>query len=361
MNHATLTRYFLPIQAQIKEAQRLKDEEARAEEERRLAMKRRVEQLCDQGHDLLERAEEKYDELQQLGPVSSDTLIHDCINRVNDIVLLIGEADEIFDKAIKAGSYYNLRGDADEGTQHGDELRLALETQEMRLLEENDEFRRPLKTFANFVRLENADDFAMIHDHNRQRKLNAYFAAVLLQAYTRRKAERVRFCAISQRSSKAGGRFVPVSCPASLALAPLNENHRHISAQRAGMKSNRIALLRTQQLEDHLGFSIMSPTSPVSHGSPLGGRGRLDPLEVADHTLSPRGLLYLGRGGRGGGGGGGGGGGRGGGRGVRRIHGGDEGATDVATPSRHTQSSRGSSAGPDFKETPGGPPIDFGW
>ena len=35
--------------------------------------------------------------------------------------------------------------------------------------------------YADFVRLENADDFAMIHDHNRQRKLNDYFACVILQ------------------------------------------------------------------------------------------------------------------------------------------------------------------------------------
>ena len=35
--------------------------------------------------------------------------------------------------------------------------------------------------YADFVRLENADDFATIHDHDRQRKLNEYFACVILQ------------------------------------------------------------------------------------------------------------------------------------------------------------------------------------
>lgn len=301
-------------------------------------MTRRVQQLCDKGHDLLERAENDFCVLVRLGPTSSDTVIHECLKRIDDMLVLVQDADETFDKAIKAGAYYDLRGDADEGMQHSDELRQALEKQEIRLLHENDEFRRPLKIFANFVRLENADDFAMIHDHDKQRRLNDYFATVLLQAYMRRKAERVRFCAISQRSIKAGGRFVPVSSPASLALAPLNDNHSHISAQRAGMQSSRIALLRTQQLEDHLGYSLMSPTSPVSPHSPLRGlanAGGLDPLYIAEQTLSPRGLLYHRR---------------------RRIGFEKAGGGDAdGTPSKCGDSSRGSSA------WPGGPPVDFGW
>jgi hypothetical protein len=334
------------LQAQIDEAQRQKEEEARAEEERRQAMKRRVQQLCDQGHEQLECAEKAFCVLAQLGPTSSDTVMHECMQHIHEILVLVDEADETFDRAIKAGAYYGLRGDADEGMQHGQELHEALAKQEARLQRENNAFRRPLKVFANFVRLENADEFAMIHEHDKQRRLNDYFAAVLLQAYVRRKAERVRFCAISQRSRKAGGRFVPVSAPASLALAPLDDNHSHITAQRAGMQSNRIALLRTQQLQDHLGFSLMSPTSPVSPHSPLRGlapEGRLDPLYVAEQTLSPRGLLYAGRGRENGGNGAKAGGGHGGGG---------------STPSQYADSSRCSSAGGPLGL---GPPVDFGW
>ena len=161
-----VTNLCSPSQAKIDEAQRQKDEEARAEEERRQAMTRRVQQLCDKGHDLLERAENDFCVLVRLGPTSSDTVIHECLKRIDDMLVLVQDADETFDKAIKAGAYYDLRGDADEGMQHSDELRQALEKQEIRLLHENDEFRRPLKIFANFVRLENADDFAMIHDHD---------------------------------------------------------------------------------------------------------------------------------------------------------------------------------------------------
>jgi hypothetical protein len=141
----------------------------------------------------------------------------------------------------------------------------------------------------------------------------------------RRKAERVRFCTVSKRSANLG-RFIPVSSKEILALAPLNDSHKvsphtpslpmlcsalphccffafspvecthlvcegiqrkcnsyclpvspkyslgleqHITTHRAGLQSNRIALLRAKQLQDHLGFSIMSPTSPVSPTSPL--------------------------------------------------------------------------------------------
>ena len=47
--------------------------------------------------------------------------------------------------------------------------------------EENWELRRPVRTFASFVRLENADAFADLFDHDRLRMLGEYFGAVLLQ------------------------------------------------------------------------------------------------------------------------------------------------------------------------------------
>lgn len=68
---------------------------------------------------------------------------------------------------------------------------------------------------------------------------------------------------------------------------------QHISTHRAGLQSNRIALLRAKQLQDHLGFSIMSPTSPVSPTSPLRGlvhtEAGLDPHSVAQ-MQSPQGV-----------------------------------------------------------------------
>jgi hypothetical protein len=158
---------------------------------------------------------------------------------------------------------------------------------------ENVELRRPLRVFANFVRLENANEFAMLHDHDRLRKLDQYFATVLLQAYARKKQERVRFCALRTRSEKGGGRFVPVSSQASLAMGPLDHNHQHIVPHRAGLLSHRVALMRQQQLQEHLGFSLMSPTSPISPTSPLrADPRRSDAQFVAEQIMSPRGMLY---------------------------------------------------------------------
>jgi len=257
MTLLSLNRRAAAAQEQIDEVKRQKEAEERDEEQRKQAMMRRVQGVCDKAHALLSEGERRCDYLQQYGPMSSDTVIHDCVGRVDDILQLVDEADELFDKAVKAGAYYDLRGSADEGINDGIELRTKLEHQEARLHHENELFRRPLKVFANFVRLENADDFALIHDHDRQRRLDAYFATVILQAYTRRKQERVRFCAVVARSNRLG-RFVPVSSKGILAMAPLSQDHKHIMAQRAGFVSHRITLLRTHQLQTHLGFSIMS-------------------------------------------------------------------------------------------------------
>ena len=283
-------------------------------------------QLCDKGHGAIEEAERQYEILLSVGPITSDTLIRKCVGRIDEILILLEEAEGFFDKAIKAGSYYGLKGTADDGMAEGDDLRVRLDSQEERLVnillpppknvvesflpaiypsyisvslcgvrvqyQEDEEFRRPLKVFASklpctinctlnasialkfivhtlpilnlkylagsdFVRLENADDFAMMHHHDRQRKLNEYFASILLQvskrlcrahccpsvillpvsaslysknkvhcqAYVRRKQERIRFCAVSARSLHLG-RFVPISSQASLGLAPLNDSHQ---------------------------------------------------------------------------------------------------------------------------------------
>ena len=298
MTLLSLRKRKAAAQATIDEVVRQREEEAREEEERRLANVRRVQQLCDKGHDLLKEAERQFANLILVGPIRSDTIIHNCVTCVDEIAIVVEEADELFDKAIKAGAYYSERGTTDKGLAHGEDLRIRLMQEEKRCMKENDDFRQPLKVFANFVRLENADDFAMIHDHPRQRLLNTFFASVLLQAYARRKQERIRFGAMSKRSAAIGGRFIPVSSKQMLALAPLNDQHQNIMAHRAGLASNRITLLRQQQLSEHLGFAIMSPTSPISHTSPLrhgAGSSGLDPHFVAEQIYSPRGMLYAAR------------------------------------------------------------------
>ena len=51
--------------------------------------------------------------------------------------------------------------------------------------------------------------------------------------------------------------------------------------------------MRQQQLQEHLGFSLMSPTSPISPTSPLrADPRRSDAQFVAEQIMSPRGMLY---------------------------------------------------------------------
>ena len=283
----------MAAQALIDEAASQREEEERKERERKQAMQRRVQDLCDKGYEILEAVEDQLEKLKEMGPITSDVHIDSCMGEVAGASALLVHAEDVFDKAVKAGAYYSLRGDADDGVDSADEKRHRLQEEEERLLMENVELRRPLRVFANFVRLENANEFAMLHDHDRLRKLDQYFATVLLQAYARKKQERVRFCALRTRSEKGGGRFVPVSSQASLAMGPLDHNHQHIVPHRAGLLSHRVALMRQQQLQEHLGFSLMSPTSPISPTSPLrADPRRSDAQFVAEQIMSPRGMLY---------------------------------------------------------------------
>ena len=60
----------------------------------------------------------------------------------------------------------------------------------------------------------------------------------------------------------------------------------------AGFISHRTALLQAQQLQQHLGFSILSPSSPISPSSPLrhyiNSPTRPDPNFVAEQMMSTR-------------------------------------------------------------------------
>jgi hypothetical protein len=56
------------------------------------------------------------------------------VGRIDEIVILLDQAEGFFDKAIKAGSFYGLRGTADDGMAEGDDLRIRLDSQEERLV-----------------------------------------------------------------------------------------------------------------------------------------------------------------------------------------------------------------------------------
>ena len=83
---------------------------------------------------MIQTAEQKYLVLLGIGPITSDTLISLCLKHIEEIASLVEEADEFYDKAIKAGSYYNLKGTSDAGVTSADNLRFRLETQQTRLV-----------------------------------------------------------------------------------------------------------------------------------------------------------------------------------------------------------------------------------
>ena len=82
----------------------------------------------------MDEAERKHDIVLGIGPITSDLLITQCIGHIDEIRKLIEKADETFDRAIKAGAYYDLRGTADDGMTHCDDLSRRLDDQEARLV-----------------------------------------------------------------------------------------------------------------------------------------------------------------------------------------------------------------------------------
>lgn len=91
-------------------------------------------QICDQAHETLDEAERQHKIVLDIGPITADTLITQCIEQIDEIRTLIQKADETFDKAIKAGAYYDLRGSADDGMADCDNLNRRLEDEEARLV-----------------------------------------------------------------------------------------------------------------------------------------------------------------------------------------------------------------------------------
>ena len=91
-------------------------------------------QICDQAHETLDEAERQHKIVLGIGPITANTLITQCIEQTDEIRALIQKADETFDKAIKAGAYYDLRGSADDGMADCDDLNRRLEAEEARLV-----------------------------------------------------------------------------------------------------------------------------------------------------------------------------------------------------------------------------------
>jgi hypothetical protein len=147
----------------------------------------------------------------------------------------------------QAGSFYDIRANADALLEACEAHRSTLAAQEARVAEEDAAFRAPLLTFSRFTRLANADAFAHMHDHERQRALNDYFAAVLLQAYVRRKQARLRYCAARLRAQRTG-RFIPITSHVAHAFAPPAAELERISPQKAGLSPPRVRFIRAQHV-----------------------------------------------------------------------------------------------------------------
>lgn len=134
--------------------------------------------------------------LQLIGPLCSDTHVEECMQIVGTVAKELEDAEDGYNQALQAGSYYNVTEGASEGLDSCDALRKVLEVEESRMLREDVEFRSKMTIFSKFVRLENAETYPQMHGHQKVRTLTRYFAAVVLQAYVRRKQERVRFCSL---------------------------------------------------------------------------------------------------------------------------------------------------------------------
>lgn len=193
------------------------------------------------------------------GPRTSDTHIEECMSKVYGASLALEAAEQLYNQAVQAGSYYDITESAPEGLDACDELRAELEEEEGRMLREDESFRRDLSTFSKFVRLENAEQYHAGHAHNKTRVLTRYFAAVLLQAYVRRKHERVRYCTITQRSKLTGGRFIPVSSKQNLAFAPVNAGHLRITPARP-----RANVLQKMAFMDAASSTLRPKVAPFS-------------------------------------------------------------------------------------------------
>jgi len=285
------------VQSRVDKIAAEREAKRREEEELKAKMHVRVRSLCGKGERVLEDAEELLlSVLVHTGPVSSDTHIDGCYEVAADVGQLIDEAEDIVAQAVQAGSYYDIRAEADVLVARCQATRARLAEEETRCEAEDQAFRHPLTTFSRFTRLANPEDFAKMHSHEKQRQLNDYFAVVLLQAYVRRKQERVRYCAARLRAKRTG-RFIPVTSPATMAFAPTDSDHARISPVKAGFASDRITRMRAQYLGQlraaqnaTIGSSIRTPTaasssSPTRSPPPMGMR---DPVSPFRPQLPPR-------------------------------------------------------------------------
>lgn len=220
------------VQERLDEEDKRQREKDREAEEMRAAMVQRVLSICARADESLASAAKLVQKLSKYGPVRSDTHIDACLSRVGEAMAELDVAEDTYNQAVQAGSYYDISEGAPDGLDRCDELRGQLEEEEARMMNEDKNFRHDLSTFSKFVRLENAQQYPLSHAHNKTRVLTRYFAAVLLQAYVRRKHDRVRYCSLIRRSKLTGGRFIPVSSKQSLTFAPVNAQHDLISPTR---------------------------------------------------------------------------------------------------------------------------------
>lgn len=198
------------VEGRLDEQRRAEDARKAEEEAMRVGMVARVKEICEEGHEELNKGEELLEACERTGPLKSDHEIQKCLRLVAATNDRLEAGETLFRKAERAGEYYGIKEGVNEGLARAEELRDRLDVEEARMLEEDRQFRAPLSLFAGFTRLENAEAFANANQHPQQRGMTKYFAAVLLQAYVRRKQDRINYALICRRRERVGGRFVPL-------------------------------------------------------------------------------------------------------------------------------------------------------
>ena len=123
----------------------------------------------------------RVEELGCLGPLTSDTHIHDCEAMAAAVESQLDAADDTLARASRAGAYYGYAGASESVGQSAAAVRQSLALELARLGREDAAFRSRLTALSRFVALDDPEAFAAAQSHANVRSFQRYLSAVVLQ------------------------------------------------------------------------------------------------------------------------------------------------------------------------------------
>ena len=138
-------------------------------------------QLCEEGGGWLRRAAEALERSGRAGPLASGEPLRLCGRGLAGVLSLVGTAEDALERAIRAGSYYDFSGDADERLRECAELRRRAGVERARCEDEDRRLRAVLGRLAAFVALDGAEAYVAEQSHQGVHRMERYFAASILQ------------------------------------------------------------------------------------------------------------------------------------------------------------------------------------